>query len=94
MGMFDSLYDAAGNEWQTKAFDCCLNSYRIGDRIVGGPPFTYQVEVLGGDDLHREFVDSHATVIDGALRSVNVQRDHSLPLLGYDGGWTRAANGA
>jgi hypothetical protein len=41
MGMFDSLYievDGREQELQSKRFDCCLNNYRVGDWIAGGPP--------------------------------------------------------
>jgi len=51
MGMFDSLFDSKGREWQTKAFDCLLDEYRVGDLMPEADASTYQVEVLGGRDL-------------------------------------------
>lgn len=82
MGMFDSLYDANGNEWQTKAFSCNLVDYRIGDRLSDAGD--YQVEVLGGP--RPGSVDSFATVRAGVLAEVPADRDHSLLLLDYYGG--------
>jgi len=41
MGLFDSLYieiDGRDTEVQTKRFDCCLSSYRLGDCIDGATP--------------------------------------------------------
>jgi hypothetical protein len=86
MGMFDSLYDKDGNEWQTKAFARNLARYEIGDAI-SSPPIPYQVEVLGdmGDD--DQFIDSYATIRDRRLAEVPADRDNSLPLLGFDGEW-------
>lgn len=88
--MFDSLRDADGDEWQTKAFTCDLDTYRIGDAITSEPPLTYQVKVLGGSP---EFIHSYATVQNGVLASVPVPRDQHLPLLDYGGGWIAAAEG-
>ena len=80
MGMFDSLYDKHGNQWQTKAFDCLLANYDIGDSIPGDDlPASYQVEVLGD-------TESYATVRDGVLVAVPAERDPSLPLVDYYGG--------
>lgn len=89
MGMFDSLHDEDGHEWQTKAFDCNLDVYKIGDRMSRSDfpasyPHTYQVEVLGGDDAD-PYTDSCATVCDGILESVHDPRDESLPLINYCG---------
>lgn len=82
MGMFDSLYDADGQEWQTKAFDCQLDTYRVGDTIKAGFRGTYQVEVFGGP---RPSVESFATIRRGTLAAVPDARDPRLPLLDYSG---------
>ena len=89
MGMFDSLFPRKrsenldfSNEWQTKAFDCVLNGYFIGDKMP--TPLgvqTYQVEVLGGPDT--DFM--WATVESGILTEVGVDRDENLPALWYMG---------
>lgn len=84
MGMYDSLYDKAGIEWQTKAFDRVLAKYRIGDR-VSVKFVNFQVEIIGSEG-HRRFADSYATIRDGILLSVNDARIESLPLLHYFGG--------
>lgn len=85
MGMFDSLYDAQGHEWQTKAYDCILARYDIGDEVPPshGSLTDYQVRVLGGPG--EGFQDSFATVRDGRLSELPADRDYSLPLLGYFG---------
>ena len=89
MGMFDSLHDAKGNEWQTKAFGRTLDVYRIGDpmpdivfRRPGEPPEPYQLEVLGGSPI----TDGYATVRKGRLASIDTIRDEALPLVSYHGG--------
>lgn len=91
MGMFDSLYDAEGREWQTYAFGRHMAVCRIGERVRGGAPFTYQVEV---GRIEREgsnkFVDSFATFHDGVLAAVPDDRDIALPLLNYDGEWIKS----
>lgn len=84
MGMFDSLYDAKSNEWQTKAFDCDLDNYGIGDPIPADGALTFQVEILGERD--GGFPWSLATVRNGVLEAVDVDRDPTLPLVGYSGG--------
>ena len=88
MGMFDSLYDDAGTEWQTKAFACLLDTYRVGDAIPcpdDAPSLdTFQVQVLGGG--RGAFIDSFATVRDGILAAVPDDRDVTLPLIDYAGG--------
>ena len=84
--MFDSIQDANGDEWQTKAFGCGLDVWKIGGRIRGGPPFTYQVEVLGGP--RGECIDSFATVREGVIEKVPAKRDKNLPLLDYGGAWS------
>lgn len=88
MGMFDSLFDTDGDEWQTKAYTCELTCYRIGDtldasELPGCYPTTYQVEVLGGPN--HGFVDSFATVANGVLVAVPAERNWALPLLDYGG---------
>lgn len=82
MGMFDSLYDTEGNEWQTKAFSCNLDRYEAGDKMPASVD-DFQVEVFGGPK--RISVDSHATVRDGILTKVPDERDESLPLMDYHG---------
>lgn len=81
MGMFDSLFDAEGNEWQTKAFGCILDRFQIGDHVHGVVDF--QVEVCGGDDP--PFEDSLATIRAGRLEAVPADRDETLPLMNYHG---------
>lgn len=84
MGMFDSLYDAQSNEWQTKAFDRLLDSYGIGDEVPTYGVTTFQVEILGGTD-EPPFIQSLATIRDGRLVSLPDERDESLPLMDYSG---------
>ena len=86
MAMFDRLYDEHDREWQTKAFGRTLHAYRVGDPILANIPAACQVEVLG--DECGEFVDSLATILDGALASIGDARDDRLPLLGYRGAMT------
>jgi hypothetical protein len=81
--MFDRIVDPSGNEWQTKAFECGLFRYEVGDRIPAVEPDTYQVEILGG--LGDGFTDSLATVREGVLVSVHDDRDPTLPLIDYGG---------
>ena len=94
MGMFDSFYDDAGNEWQTKAYIRNLDVFRVGDPVPNEfpetYPKTYQVEILGGEDS-RPCVDSFATVISGVLVSINDERDTTLPLINYSGHWVEVA---
>lgn len=90
MGMFDSLYDAEGHEWQTKALDCTLDRYQIGDDF--GPPFTYQAKVLGGPRGANSRY-AYATIRDGVLVEVPTDRDETLPLLDYHGSWEDAPDG-
>lgn len=86
MGMFDSFYDEKKNEWQTKALACNLDVYRAGDEIPGAAPFDHQMMVLGGP-FSKRYVDSFATIRNGRLASVPIERDENLPLLDYCGGW-------
>ena len=85
MGMFDSLYDADGDEWQTKAYECLCLTWQLGDTL-GRPRLaddvsTYQVEVLGWPGAE----DGYATVRDDVLVTIGTDRDPSLPLVGYRG---------
>ena len=88
MGMFDSLRDENDNEWQTKAFDSLLHTYKIGDRVWEQRPADFQFEIFGGGppggytELNRE---SLATVRDGVLVSIDDDRDPSLTLIDYTG---------
>lgn len=89
MGMFDSFYDANGDEWQTKAFDCLLDVYRIGERV---PPLAgrrslltdYQVEIMGGP-IPSGNRDSFVTVRNRVVDAIDVPRDTTLPLVTYHG---------
>ena len=93
--MFDSLMNADGQEWQTKAFDCNLDVYSIGDTIPADTAMTYQVEVCAGGgsvfDGTRWFKESLATVRSNILVSVDDARDDSLPLVGFSGGLIKSA---
>ena len=88
MGMFDSLRDENDNEWQTKAFDSLLHTYKIGDRVWERRPADFQFEIFGGGppsgytELNCE---SLATVRDGVLVSIDDDRDPSLTLIDYTG---------
>lgn len=84
MGMFDSLFNEQGHEYQTKAFDCELDEYQIGDPIVCDGPASFQVEVLGGPE-YNSIIDAFATVTGGTLSAVGVDRDKRYPLLNYSG---------
>lgn len=90
MGMFDSFYDVAGVEWQTKAFDCDLLVWHVGDPLSADGPVAFQVEVIGDGHRNSEgrYVtqDSFVTVRDGVVEAVNVARDPTLALVGYSGG--------
>lgn len=82
MGMFDSLYDTNGNEWQTKYFDQVLATYHIGDRVPQqGACTNYQIEVIGQCP---DYTRTYATVHNEVLHGVPVDRDPTLPLLGHD----------
>lgn len=94
MGMFDSFRDAHGREWQTKAFDCDLNVWRVGDQFPTGGRGAFQVEVIHGpkrtrheilNGLHVPLLDGYVTVRDGVVAEVPAERDPSLLLLGYGG---------
>jgi hypothetical protein len=85
MGMFDSFYDANGDEWQTKAFACLLERWEIGDAVVG-QSIDFQVKVFGGPRLERS-EDALATIRGGRLVAVPDERDESLALMDYHGGF-------
>lgn len=98
MGMFDSIYDAKGIEWQTKAFECLLTRYDIGSTVTA-EKLSFQVEVLGQPEPRAwpepgEFVDTFATIRDGILAEVPAERDETLPLQNYSGHWLAAPKGA
>ena len=83
MGMFDSFYDADGNEWQTKAFGCNLDRYTSNDNVPASID-DFQVEVLGGMRGAKS-QDALATIRDRKLSKVPDVRDESLPLMDYHG---------
>ena len=95
MGMFDSMYDQQNHEWQTKAFDCVLDRFEIGDAVphprgVSWPtPTEYQVKVYGGPRFAEPARgDSFATVRNSDLVAIPSERNESLPLIDYHGGWS------
>lgn len=88
MGMFDSLIDKAGYEWQTKAYDCELVRYHIGDKVpplseTSFPPDEYQVEVLGGPGSGDH--EAYATVRNRILVEVPSVRNLNLTAADYSG---------
>lgn len=85
MGMFDSIYDPTGVEWQTKALGNILARYEVGSEIPG-PVIDYQMEVIGDDKASYQW--SFLTVRSGHVAQVPSKRDNALPLLGFSGGWT------
>jgi hypothetical protein len=89
MGMFDSFYDPGGREWQTKAFECDLVVWRVGDPFPADGCASFQVEVISSvgstfDGTYR-LLDGYVTVRDCVVAEVPAERDHSLPLIGYFG---------
>jgi len=91
MGMFDSFFDAKGNDWQTKAFGRTLEQWEVGSEIPGAHPLPFQVEVLGGEiNAPGDFVESFVTIRDRRVVAVPAERDESLPLLQMGGGWASA----
>ena len=86
MGMFDSMYDTEGHEWQTKAYGRILERWEVGHQMRDVGAGTYQVQVLGGP-LEPPFAYSLATIRDGRLVAVPAERDESMPLLDYWGDW-------
>lgn len=91
MGMFDSFYDARGDEWQTKAYGCSLERWDVGATIPG-PPIDYQAEVIGGANYGHLW--KYATIRAGVLTSAGDERDESLPLCLYSSGWELPTKGA
>ena len=92
MGMFDSFYDQNGDEWQTKAMDCNLDVYDIGDRLTE-PPGDFQMEVIGPCG-NGGSAWAWVTIREGVVAEVGVERDPSLVAIGYGGGpFIRPANG-
>ena len=94
MGMFDSMYDDQDNEWQTKAFECGLDRFREGDPmphpngIAWPAPAVYQVKVYGGPRFTEPARgDAFATIRNSYLTTVPAERDETLPLIDYHGGW-------
>lgn len=89
MGMFDSFYDQDDRDWQTKAFDCDLEVWRVGDPFSVDGSGAFQVEVIGDGrriDGRYTTTDSFVTIADGVVVEVPADRDHRLPLVGYSGG--------
>ena len=100
MGMFDSLYDDRGNKWQTKAYGCNLDEWKVGDKMpresgggtAGHPlvdplPDAYQVAIFGGArDAWDSGRDAWATVLAHVLIEIGVGRDPNLPAVDYYGG--------
>jgi hypothetical protein len=82
MGMFDSMYDAEGHEWQTKALGRALNCWNIGDQVPSEVP-DFQVEVGRFPD---PWIDAIATVRGGVLTAVPDRRHPELILIDYVGG--------
>jgi hypothetical protein len=83
--MFDRVYDAEDQEWQTKAFKRHLMVYRIGDEAPHERHATFQIQIFGRAEGAEKDVYSFATVRDGRLASVNEPRDELLPLVDYYG---------
>lgn len=85
MGMFDSFIDEHGRDWQTKAFDCVLARWSVGDEFrsaeTHGP---FQVEIYDMTDAG-EWCESFAQIAGGRVVGVGVPRDASLPLLSWSG---------
>lgn len=95
MGMFDSFYEGGPDEWegewQTKAYGCLLDVYRLGDEVppIPGVPESYQVLVLGESHLSQKSRYSLAEVRDHVVVGIDVQRDPGLPFVDYFGHVTR-----
>jgi hypothetical protein len=92
MGMFDSLYDQLGREWQTKALARSLNRYEIGDKVPG-PPLDHQMEVIGDHNVVPPYRWAFANIRGGRLAELPVDRDPSLPVRLYSSGWESATEG-
>jgi hypothetical protein len=93
VGMFDSFRDDKGGEWQTKAMGRNLDSFRVGEPVPG-PPLDYQMEVIGGPRDRQVGDWTFVTIRDGMLAEVPAERDESLALWLYSGGWTRGRTSA
>lgn len=95
--MFDRLY-VGDVEWQTKAYDCNLDNYFVGDEMPSihkDYPDSYQVEILGGEHIFtKRSRRSLATVVDGVLVSIDNERVRSLPLIDYGGNLRTPSPGA
>ncbi|WP_336698160.1 hypothetical protein [Curtobacterium sp. USHLN213] len=84
MGMFDSMIDADGREWQTKAFGRALERWRVGDQVPADDS-DFQARVLGDEAFGYKY--ALATVRDGVLTEVPAERDPLLLLVDYQGGY-------
>lgn len=84
MGMFDSMIDARGREWQTKAFGRTLERWRIGDRVPADDA-DFQAKVIGDEAFGYEY--ALVTVRGGVLTEVPAERDPQLLLVDYGGGY-------
>lgn len=84
MGMFDSFIDESGHEWQTKAFGCSLERWRVGDAVPDAPP-DCQVEVIGGGSEWGRFVWSLATIREGRFEGAGEPRKAWLTCIDYTG---------
>lgn len=82
MGMFDSLFDKDGNEWQTKALGRSMSRYAIDDPVKLLLK-DCQIEVIGGPSDGS--VWRYATVRGGILTQVPDYRRPELPLVSYCG---------
>lgn len=87
MGMFDSLYDDRGREWQTKALGRGMSRFSIGDRLPGMTD-SYQLEVIG-----RGAGYWFATVENARLVSIDQHRNPYVRLVTYLGGHEAAKPG-
>lgn len=83
MGMFDFVRHPDGTDWQTKAFKRLMNTYEIGEK-VDYPLASFQFAIYGGPS-REQFRDSLATVVDGLLMAVDVERKPELDLVDYHG---------
>lgn len=93
MGMFDSFYDDKGEEWQTKAFDCRLDVFRVDDRVPDVGVQDFQVEIYHYRPAADGWTETFATIHSGRVVEVDAARDRSLPLLDSYGGWRDSGAG-
>lgn len=84
MGMFDSFIDKDGREWQTKAFDCALDRWKIGHRVPADSGQDFQVEVIDYLADEKRLVTKFATIRNGVFVSVD-DRDLTVPMVDYGG---------